>query len=340
MDFTKTLSNKNILLFSPQFFGYGLEVASKMRDMGASVDYYDERPGNDFWTKAIIRVNKSLLRRKIETYYTDIINKLADDRYDFVVFLNPEAISRNNLELLRKGQPKATFIMYMWDSLRNKKYTIDILPFFDRKFSFDKADCTNVGYGLHFRPLFFLDGYRDVENIPQKMAIDLFFVGTVHSDRYALLMALRKAGEKLGKKIEFYMFFQSKILFYRMKAFNKSFRRAQQKDFKFIPMAKDKLLEKLSSSKIILDIQHPSQQGLTMRTIEMIGARKKMITTNSEIIQYDFYHPNNILVIDRQDIEIDPDFFDSPYVELERELYQKYSIEGWLEDLFWAPLKV
>ncbi len=265
---------------------------------------------------------------------------LADHHYDFVVFLNPEAISRKNLELLKKSQPKAIFIMYMWDSLRNKKYTIDILPFFDRKFSFDKGDCANEGYGLHFRPLFFIDSYRDVENIPQKLVIDLFFVGTVHSDRYELLMALRKAGEKLGKKIEFYMFFQSKVLFYWHKAVNRSFRKAKQQDFKFLPLPKDKLMEKLSSSKVILDIQHPSQQGLTMRTIEMIGARKKMITTNSHIKEYDFYHPNNICCIDREDIEIDPDFFDSPYVELERELYHKYSIEGWLEDLFWTPLKV
>ncbi len=77
MEYKNKLKEKNILLFSPHFFGYGLEVASKMREMGASVDYFDERPGNDFWTKAIIRVNKSLLRRKIETYYTDIIKNVG-----------------------------------------------------------------------------------------------------------------------------------------------------------------------------------------------------------------------------------------------------------------------
>ncbi len=309
MELENNFKDKNILLFSPKFFGYGLEVASKMREMGASVDYFDERPGNDFWTKAVIRVNKSLLRRKIETYYTDIIKKLVDDHYDFVVFLNPEAISRNNLKLFKKCQPKAIFIMYMWDSLRNKKYTIDILPFFDRKFSFDKGDCAIKAYGLHFRPLFFIDSYRDVENMAEKMRIDLFFVGTVHSDRYELLMSLKGACEKLGKKIEFYMFFQSKILFYKYKALNKSFRRAKQNDFKFLPLPKDKLIEKLNTSKVILDIQHPSQQGLTMRTIEMIGARKKIITTNSHIKEYDFYHPSNILVINRQDIQFESGFF-------------------------------
>lgn len=336
MILSKALSNKNILLFSPQFFGYGLEVASKMREKGARVDYFDERPGNDFWTKAIIRVNKSLLTRKIENYYIEIIKKLVDHHYDFVVFLNPEAISRNNLELLKKSQPKAIFIMYMWDSLRNKKYTIDILPFFDRKFSFDKGDCANEGYGLYFRPLFFLDSYRNVDNIPHKMAIDLFFVGTLHSDRYELLMALRKAGEKLGKKIEFYMFFQSKVLFYLHKALNRSFRKAKQNDFKFLPLPKDKLIEKLSSSKVILDIQHPSQKGLTMRTIEMIGARKKLLTTNQEIKHYDFYNPKNIYCLDRAKIELEPHFFETPYVDLEASLYHKYSIEGWLEDLFCA----
>ena len=36
-----------------------------------------------------------------------------------------------------------------------------------------------------------------------------------------------------------------------------------------------------------------------MRTIEMLGALK-MITTNAEIQNYDFYHPNNICIVDRE----------------------------------------
>ena len=36
-------------------------------------------------------------------------------------------------------------------------------------------------------------------------------------------------------------------------------------------------------SEVILDINHPGQNGLTMRTFEALGAGKKLITTNTEI---------------------------------------------------------
>ena len=40
------------------------------------------------------------------------------------------------------------------------------------------------------------------------------------------------------------------------------------------------------------------------------------------------------MVIDRNNIIIDKSFFDSPYEELEREIYEKYSIGNWLKTIF------
>ena len=95
------LKEKKILIFSPSFFGYGQEIANKLRALGASVKYFDERPGNDFMTKAIIRVNKSLVSKKIHKYHDDIISGLKNDYFDFVLFLNAEAISTKNLKILQ-----------------------------------------------------------------------------------------------------------------------------------------------------------------------------------------------------------------------------------------------
>ncbi|MGI9550433.1 MAG: hypothetical protein ACR2MT_04485, partial [Aurantibacter sp.] len=109
----KFFQNRRILLFSPQFFGYGEAIANKIRANGAEVDYFDERPGNDFMTKALIRIDKSLLSRKIHKYYKRIIGSLKEGHYDYVLFLNLEAISEKDLLELKKNQPKAIFIMYM-----------------------------------------------------------------------------------------------------------------------------------------------------------------------------------------------------------------------------------
>jgi hypothetical protein len=87
-------------------------------------------------------------------------------------------------------------------------------------------------------------------------------------------------------------------------------------------------------SKAIIDIEHPKQKGLTIRTFEVLGKEIKLITTNKNIIEYDFYNEANISVIDRNNPVIDDNFLNKPYQPLSPKLYYKYSIDGWLEDIF------
>ncbi len=324
--------DKKILLFAPKFFGYEVEVANKLRELGAQVDYFDERPGNDFWTKALLRVNKMILTKKTDAHYKSIIENVPKDFYDHVVFLNLEAISVQNLKYLKAGQHKAKFIMYMWDSLKNKKHTLGLLPYFDIKHTFDKMDSKRADF--NFRPLFFLDVYKKTEADPANQEIDLLFVGTVHSDRYKLLMKIKEECCKMGKKVDFFMFFQSEKLFYARKLSDPSFWSSKKTEFSFKPLKKEEIIRKIENARVVLDIQHPGQKGLTMRTIEMIGAKKKIITTNKEIMGYDFYRPNNIHYIDRGDIKLEKMFFETDYCELDSEIYEKYAIEGWLKDIF------
>ena len=44
----------------------------------------------------------------------------------------------------------------------------------------------------------------------------------------------------------------------------------------------------------------------------------------------DSYNPRNILVIKRDDPQLDMDFFYTPYEELSEEVYKKYSLENWI----------
>ena len=63
-----------------------------------------------------------------------------------------------------------------------------------------------------------------------------------------------------------------------------------------------------------------------MRTIEMVGLRKKLITTNAEIVNYDFYDSSNICIINRNSPVLDQNFISVPYKELPDSIYQKYSL--------------
>ena len=91
--------------------------------------------------------------------------------------------------------------------------------------------------------------------------------------------------------------------------------------------------EIVDESKIIIDIQHPKQTGLTMRTIEMLGMNKKIITTNEDIKNYDFFDENNIKIINREDNYFDFTDLKSDYVNLDDSIYSYYSLSSWIFDV-------
>lgn len=326
------LSNKKILFFAPSFFGYELEILGKMQQLGASVDYYDERPKNNFITKAAIRIDRRLMKNRIKSYYFKIFEKTAEKEYDYIFVVNIEAMLPELLGILRKQQPGAKFVLYMWDSIQNKKQTLESLPFFERICSFDPNDAKNIP-GVIFRPLFYIDKYAENRILGSRISTDLSFVGTVHSDRYSLIEELKSQMKGLGITSYFFMFFPSRILFLYKKLKEIKFRKAKLNEFNFKPLSQADTLQHIMSSNVVLDIQHPAQTGLTMRTIEILGADKKLITTNADIVNYDFYDSQNIHLIDRHNPVLDRLFFEMAYKPVNADIKYKYSIEGWLKEL-------
>ena len=111
-------------------------------------------------------------------------------------------------------------------------------------------------------------------------------------------------------------------------------REAKYRDFRFESLKKEYLLRLIAESKAVIDSHHPSQSGLTIRTLETLGAKRKLITTNVNVKQYDFYRESNILVVDRSNPVVTSDFLASEYEEIPLEVYKKYSLDGWLYKIF------
>ena len=89
------------------------------------------------------------------------------------------------------------------------------------------------------------------------------------------------------------------------------------------------MMKIIEESKCILDSPQEGQTGLTIRTIECLGAKRKLITSNPEIKQYDFYKEENIIVYP-DDIECNTAFFSCPYQDIDWNIYNKYSLKSWL----------
>ena len=325
------LSGKRILFFTASFLGFQNDIKNALERLGASVDWFDERVGESTFTKTLIRINRDVLSHRIKKYYEDIIVKTKTVDYDFVFFVNIEAATRGIIDSLREHHPQAKFILYEWDSIVNNKNARGLVKYFDETWSFDKNDCAE--FKMKFLPLFYNNEYSGVK-MQESYQYEMMFIGTTHSDRFRFVKTI----ENQVKGVKFnWFYFPSRLLYFYMWLQDKFLRvNSNYHDFRFSPLSKKEILKVVEKSRIVLDAQHPKQTGLTMRTLETLGARRKLITTNQDIKDYDFYNPQNILIVDRDNPLIPKEFLESDYVIPSHEVYCKYSLDNWLKTIFHA----
>ena len=192
----KDLTGKRILMFHVPNYGYHKVMIESFKKAGAEVDEFDSRPSHNFWTKALIRINRNLLGPIIDKYHNSIIEAVKSNKYDIVYCYKGEAFSPSMIQKLKKLFPKAYFVLYFPDSVRNNPSARQIIPLFDDCYTFDKDDTEQ--FGVKFLPLFYSDNMREVANAKVNKKYDLFFVGTVHSDLYNFIKKIVNQFLKTG----------------------------------------------------------------------------------------------------------------------------------------------
>ncbi|OWP79603.1 CgeB family protein [Flavobacterium oreochromis] len=333
----EVLQGKKILFLSVSFFSYEKIIKDRLTSLGANVFFYDERVSNSILAKGLIRFNRNLYKHQIDTYYKKIISKIENERFDYFLVIKGEAIPLFFLEKVKALNPEIKSIYYNFDSFVNNPNGLLNLDYFDMKFTFDRSDA--IKYNLHFRPLFFSNEYEELYNNSKDNMLSSFeyaslFIGSAHTDRY--LISEKVSNWCKQKSLKYYSFYfsPSKLVFYFKKRFDRSFKDFDINKVSFNSLSHNQIINLYSKTLSILDINHPSQVGLTMRTFEVLGSGKKLITTNADIINYPFYNPNNILIINRKNIIINEDFFKENFVALEDTDRRMMSLDGWLDCLF------
>jgi len=333
-----------VLFIGPKTFDYEKEIKLELERAGCHVDLYDDRPASTPLVKALIRFRPELIASICDAYFDRIIFKKCAP-YDVVFIIKGEAISAQRLQMLRKAQPNARFLYYTWDSLGNYVNTALKLSYFDKAYSFDRHDSIANPNVKHL-PLFYLDAYAELNHaidvfaeksdIDKNDDIDILFLGSIHSDRHAVVDNILRSCKAVLPAVTLWthFYYQSKWVFVLRKLFDRNFRSIPWADVRWNSLGKAEILSLFSRSKIILDIQHPGQTGLTMRTIECLGAGKKLITTNLDVMKYDFYRSENILVVDRFKPVVTREFMILPFKNLPPEIYERYSLKNWLNEIF------
>ena len=316
---------KRILFFTTNPDPYFNE---SLQRMGAVVDYYSERPNQNTLTKVLIRINRKMISSMVARYHERILEETKDNKYDIIFFIRCEAFSRETLIKFRAYHPNAKMVVFFWDSFVYNKNSEKVYDLFDRAFAFEKGDAEK--YGISFLPLFYYDSYSDLP-IRHEYKYKSLFIGTLHSDRYKIVTSIQEWLRDKGFKNFAWFYLPSKVLFYQMYLTDRKIKIRDKQIVKYKTLSLEEMQKLYSDSEIIIDVQSPKQIGLTMRTFEALGARRKLITSNKDIVNYDFYNPSNILVIDRDHIAIPDKFLTESYQDIDETIYKKYSLSSWLK---------
>ncbi|MDO4640641.1 MAG: hypothetical protein Q4A84_02910 [Neisseria sp.] len=324
-----------ILLAMPTTNGIYRLVEDNLRYLGFNVysAAYDPRPRHYVYPNLWLRLRvkwKRLLGDKSakQTLFqqwmiTNLFRQLDGyPDFDYALFIRSDIYP---VEFIEKVKEKTRFatVAYQWDGMQRFADIDNRIALFDRFYAFDKADQKNR------ENLLFTTNFYFSHNLSEKMpeTSDCYFTGSHEISRSHSINAFANFAQEQGWKLDFNM------LWFGSEHEGRQFYTNQNIRFINEIMDFSENLKRAKQSKVLVDFVIGEHSGLSFRTFEALGYRKKLITTNPSVADYDFYHPNNILIWDEKNFAALKDFINKPYHELPPAIYKKYSFTNWINTL-------
>ncbi len=172
-----------------------------------------------------------------------------------------------------------------------------------------KHDTFDINDSIVFQMELKKQFYRMPRESIQKFDItnDFFFVG-YEKDRLAEIMKLKEQLLNLNFRVKFLVIKDKteEIMYYQV-------------------------IENILHSKCIVDIIQNGQSGISTRPLEAIFFNKKLLTNNRNIVNEDFYHPNNIFIFGLDDMKLLNQFMGMDCIKQPDYILNKYEINKWME---------
>jgi hypothetical protein len=307
---------KKIAVISTHSFGYIDFLVQRLNAMeNVDLTYVNIDLIPFSYKSKISRITNSLLklmrlRGLKEKNRTNFIKKiiLENNSFDQTLIIRPDKLEKEALLFLRKNSVEMS--CFLFDGIENYHKQKKTLPFFDTVFSYDKVDVEKYNFQ-------FLTNYIYDDEIENNTITQLAFNITSFDNRFPIL-------EKLA-----YYFSKNEIPYRFIVKKDRIFVHEYiEISNTYIKLSEVKNI--ISSSFALVDIQQQHQIGLSFRVFEALGFKKKLITNNQDIINYDFYNPNNIFIISDSNYEVPSIFFETDYIEVSSEIINRYGLNNWL----------
>jgi len=314
--------NNKILFIGPEFYNYHREIILELERRGKQVDFYSEMNQSVLYRIAN-KLSQTCTKNLEDKHINAILDRIDIDMYDTVFIIRGGYFTPVSMLRLKKLLPKAKFIMYQWDSVEQNNY-LPLVPYFDHVQTFDMKDAEK--YGISYLPLFYTQQYQQLAEKQRKKKYDLVFFGAYHSNRLDIIKQISAQFEKQGLVFNSHLYITKlallRLLVKRVITFKEiSF-------FKTFSASSDQIIKTYNETEAVLDVELSIQNGLTIRTFEVLGANLRLVTTNSNIKNESFFDEQRILLVDRHNIQIPVAFFHQ--ILSNNNKYDQFHIRHWL----------
>lgn len=313
--------SKKILFVAPNYFGFNQVILDAFTQYTDCEIVYLET-NYDYSYKNLFErlenvISKTFSRKNLkqthrENYFRE---KIKNQKFDYLVINRPDMLTDSFIDELIEHSLSTNVIL--WDSLLKIPQDITILKKFDICFSFDESDCHNFCFKK-------LDNFYFSNKKSVATEFDVFFLGT-YDNRFPDLIQILRYLKTLSLNVG------ARLLGAHKNEIPIDLIDEISVTNEIVPFSES---TKYSlKSKIVLDLAHANQRGLSFRAFEALGFNKKLITTNKEILGYDFYNSNNICVLDTKNLIVSKDFISTPYQHISDDIKLKYHISNWIQNL-------
>lgn len=252
---------------------------------------------------------------KPSTWYGDWKERIKG--FDTVILID-EIRGRDVFEYILEKNPQCNLNVFIDSPIKegSKKepFLYKDLPV--RFFTCDRRIAER--YHIEFAPYFYIFSPYDfgeyLNNCWLENNNDVFFVGEEKGDRAQRIAQIKEILAKAGLTHDIHLVPQN--------------RRGKKKA---AYMTYGDVIEHVKQSKAILELISDGQTGITQRPYEALFFKKKLITTSSEIKNYDFYCEQNVFVLGEREVAELPEFLNAPFKEIDKEIVDEYTLKSWVE---------
>lgn len=313
---------KKVLIVAPEYMGYIVKVADELRK-NKDLEVTDIQIPTYKYSSLITKVKNFYLKRiakdvKFKYRENYIKTVIKNETFDIILIIRPDLFSVESLVAL-KSKTKI-FKTYFFDGIHRYPKKKKLLPLFDEIYSFEPSDCKEFGFKFITNFIYELET-PNITAEPLKYSV--FNITSFDRKRFATLLKIAKVLKSQQNVFKIIVKTSKKIPSTDLIEIIKK------------PIALEEVKLYIKQAACMLDLGViDKHRGLTFRVFEALGYHKKIITNNSEIATYDFYNPQNILIIDDQNISIPNDFLNSPYAPIPEAILKKYRLSYWVETVF------